>query len=424
MRRHDPGMSNRRRPRPSPRRTAGPPRLGVLRGRPEEFAASLPEVLGFPPTESLVLLCFGGGGRGPKQLVFTLRVDLAEPAHDQLVAEQAIAHIRQIQPPPNRAMLFVVTEDPDDEVDLVQPDPFRVTLPRPGAAEHPTVPDLPRRGLVHAFVEQLAELRVATQDAVLVRAGRWWSYPDVDLVTGAGPGQALDVDGSRLFGIAALSGRTVDADRAATEARAWPTAPPTIAVLGACQRAEAELVRRAGEVDGPALHEGYWTDVEAALRAHAPGSRAALPADELARVGTGLLLVPVRDQALTLCATPTDDDAGDDLVAAAESLWTELVTRLPDDLGAVPALLLGYVAWLRGSGVLAVSALQRSLACEPTSMAEMLLTAVQGNTPPDVLRSVMVGPEDVGAAWVSGGSRPSRPRPGTPAGWPGSPRPR
>jgi hypothetical protein len=368
----------------------------VLRGRAEEFAAVLPEIIGFPPTESVVVLCFGGAGRRPKELVFTVRLDLADAEHDRDLVEAVLQHVHRIQPPPQKVMFFVVTEAPDDEVTGIAADPWQVVLHRPGADLRPTVPDLPRRPLVHAFVEGFADIGTATQDAVLVRAGRWWSYPDVDPLTGAGAGTELDPVGSRLSGVAALNGRVVHPDRAAAAARAWPTAPPTIAQLGACQRAERDLVARLEDEDPQVVVADMQAAVEDALAAHQPGSRVALTRDALARVGAGLLLVPVRDHALTL-STTSRDDAGDLASAAAENLWTELVTRLPDDLAAVPALLLGYTAWLRGSGVLAVSALHRSLECEHSSMGEMLLQAIQANTPPDVLRAIMRDPGDVGA---------------------------
>ena len=389
-------------PAPGPRRhrpaaaAARRTPTGVLRGRSEEFAAVLPEIIGFPPTESVVVLCFGGGGRRPKELVFTVRLDLTDAEHDHDVVAAALQHVRRIQPPPQRVMVFLVTEGPDDEVVGIAADPWQVARDRPQAADRPTVPDLPRRALVHAFVEGFEDMGVATHDAVLVRGGRWWSYPDVDPRTGTGPGTELDPTGSRLSGVAALTGRVVQPDRAAEAARAWPTAPPTIAQLGACQRAERELVARLEQEEPEVVVADAQAAVEAALAAHEPGSRVALTRDALARVGVGLLLVPVRDHALAL-STTGEDDAGEIAAAAAENLWTELATRLPDDLASVPALLLGYTAWLRGSGVLAVSALQRSLQCEHSSMGEMLLQAVRANTPPDVLRAIMRDPEDVGA---------------------------
>lgn len=385
--------SRRARPVPSARQSTP---TGVLRGRSEEFAAVLPEIIGFPPTESVVVLCFGGGARRPKELVFTVRVDLPEVRHDLDVVAEVLRHVDRIQPPPQRVMFFVVTDGPDDQVEGIAADPWAVVPHRTDADVRPTVPDLPRRPLVHAFVEGFAEKGVATQDAVLVRGGRWWSYPDVDPRTGAGPGTELDPTGSRLSGIAALTGRVVRPDRAAEAARAWPTAPPTIAQLGACQRAERELFARLDDEDPAVVVADVQAEVEAALRAHEPGSRVALTPDALARVAVGLLLVPVRDHALAL-SCPDPGDAGELASAAAENLWTELVTRVPDDLGAVPALLLGCTAWLRGSGVLAVAALERSLACEHTPMAEMLLQAVLANIPPDVLRAIMRAPEDVGA---------------------------
>lgn len=177
-------------------------------------------------------------------------------------------------------------------------------------------------------------------------------------------------------------------------ARAWPTAPTSAELTLLCRRAEAALdVAVARGVPLDVLGEEGWSTVRRAAAAYAPGSRTPLPDEELARVAVALTLVPVRDRALAL--TAGDDDT---LPAAAEALWTDLNTRLPAELAAVPAMLLGLAAWLRGAGVLAVAALERSLHCAPTAMAQMLLQAVEANTAPAVLRTVLSGPEDVRAA--------------------------
>jgi hypothetical protein len=385
-------MSNSRRPRRPPARPRRREPESVLRAGPAEFAAALPELLGFPPVESLVLLFLGGGDRPDRRMSLTLRLDLLPAEHDAEVARQVVARAEALRP--WGALVFVVSEDPDDQVVLVRPDPWRGTPPRTDVLDRPTVPDLPRRSLVHAVIEELSTLGAQTVDAVLVRDGRWWSYPDVVPATGAGLGTPLDPDTSRLTGIAALRGEVVDPDRDAVVARAWPTRPTSAELAHVCRRADAALdVRIARGASLEELVDEGWSAVRRAVAACAPGSRAQLGDDELARVGVALTLVPVRDRALAL--TAGDDD---DLLAAAESLWADLNARLPDELAAVPALLLGLSAWLRGAGVLAVAALERSLVCEPTSMAELVLQAVVANTEPQVLRAVLTDPEDLRAA--------------------------
>lgn len=387
-------MSSSRRPRrplaPRPARRREP--SSVLRAGPAEFAASLPELLGFPPVESLVLVFLGGVGRPDRRLSLHLRLDLLPAEHDREVARQVVAHLRRLRPA--GALLFVVTEDPDEQVTAVRPHPARPALPRADLDSRPTVPDLPRRALVHAVVEELDGLGTTTVDAVLVRAGRWWSYPDVAPSTGAGEGTPLDPAGSRLTGVAAMHGDVVDTDRAAVVARAWPTAPVSAELELACVRVDAEWdvrLRRGGDV-GELVEEG-WAAVRAAVDAYVPGSRTTPTVEDLARVGVALCLVPVRDRALALAAG--DDD---DLRAATEALGADLNARLPDDLAAVPALLLGLTAWQRGAGVLAVAAVERSLWCERTSMGELLLQAMRANTEPAVLRAAMAGPEHADAA--------------------------
>ena len=385
-------MSNSRRPRRPPARPRRREPESVLRAGPAEFAAALPELLGFPPVESLVLLFLGGGGRPDRRMSLTLRLDLLAAEHDAEVARQVVSRAQTLRP--WGALVFVVTEDPDDQVVLVQPDPWRDTPSRTDVLDRPTVPDLPRRPLVHAVIEELSALGAQTVDAVLVRDDRWWSYPDVVPATGAGPGTPLDQDGSRLSGIAALSGEVVDRDRDAVVARAWPTRPTSAEVAHLCRRADAVLdVRIARGASLEELVDEGWDAVRRAVSACVPGSRTSLTDEELTQVGVALTLVPVRDLALEL--TAGDDD---DLLAAAEALWADLNARLPDELAAVPALLLGVSAWLRGAGVLAVAALERSLHCAPMSMTELVLQAVVGNTEPATLRAVLTGPEDARAA--------------------------
>lgn len=375
-------------PRPVRRREP----TSVLRAGPAEFAASLPELLGFPPVESLVLVFLGGVGRPDRRLSLHLRLDLLPAEHDREVARRVVAHLQRLRPA--GALLFVVTEDPDDEVPTIRPDHRQPERPRADAAGRPTVPDLPRRALVHELVAELEVAGTATVDALLVRGGRWWSYPDVVPATGAGPGSPLDVAGSRLAGVAALHGDVVDADRDAVVARAWPTAPVSAELELACVRVDAEWdvrLRRGGDV-GELVEEG-WTAVRAAVDAYVPGSRTTPTVEDLARVAVALTLVPVRDRALTL-ASGEDDD----LRAAVEAMGADLNARLPGELAAVPALLLGFTAWQRGAGVLAVAAVERSLWCEPTSMGELLLQAMRANTEPAVLRAAMTGPEHADAA--------------------------
>ncbi len=380
-------MSTSRRPAARPRRRE--PR-SVLRAGPAEFAASLPELLGFPPVESLVLLLLGGGDRPDRRLSLTLRLDLLPAEHDVEVAGQVVARVQALRP--WGALVFVVSADPDDEVVLLRPEPARGATP---AHRHPGPADRARPAAA-----AVGGTRSSTSWRRWGRR-RWtpcWSAtagggatPTWTRRPARGPGTPLDPDSSRLTGIAALTGDVVDPDRDAVVARAWPTWPASAELAQLCLRADAELdVRIArGAALGELVDEG-WGSVLQAVRACVPGTRTALPDRQLAQVAVALTLVPVRDLALALAAG--DDE---DLTAAAEALWVELNARVPVELAAVPALLLGLAAWLRGAGVLAVAALERSLCCGPTPMAELVLQAVAANTEPAVLRAVLTNPEDL-----------------------------
>ncbi len=290
-------------PVPVPRPGSPPPPVCCV-AAPRSSPPSSPEIIGFPPTESVVVLCFGGGARRPKELVFTVRVDLPEVRHDlDVVAEGVLRHVDRIQPPPQRAMFFVVTDGPTTR-SRASPRSVggRAAPHRCRRAPH-GVPTC-RAGPWCTRSWRASPRRAwPTQDAVLVRDGRWWSYPDVDPHTGAGPGTELDPTGSRLSGIAALT--VVWCGPTGLPSRAGPAdAPPTIAQLGACQRASANC----SPVSTTRTRPWSWPTCRPRSRPHCgrtnPGAGSRLTPDALARVAVGLLLVPVRDHALALsCRT-------------------------------------------------------------------------------------------------------------------------
>ncbi len=244
----------------------------MLRAGPAEFAAALPELLGFPPVESLVLLFLGGGDRPDRRMSLTLRLDLLAAEHDAEVARQVVARAEALRP--WGALVFVVSEDPDSR--SLSSSPIRGGTPRLAPTSWTAHrPDLPRRPLVHAVIEELSALGTQTVDAVLVRAGRRVTLRRRH-VHRRRTRHPLDPDASRLTGIAALRGEVVDPDRDTVVARAWPTRPTSADFAHVCRRADATLdVRIArGASLGELIDEG-WGVVRRAVAACVPGNRGA-----------------------------------------------------------------------------------------------------------------------------------------------------
>ena len=114
------------------------------------LAAALPHLLGFRPTESLVVVSLRGE---PARLGLTARVDLPPPEHRASLARGLARSV--LTDRPGSVVLLVVSEDDD------------------GA-------ELPHRALLHEAVLAFSALRVPVGDALLVRRGR----------RGAGPGRS------------------------------------------------------------------------------------------------------------------------------------------------------------------------------------------------------------------------------------------
>jgi hypothetical protein len=78
--------------------------------------------------------------------------------------------------------------------------------------------------------------------------------------------------------------------------------------------------------------------------------------------------------------------------AAAELLWTECTSRVPEPLDAAPATLLAVSAWLRGDGAMARIALDRALDSQPDyALAGLLSQGMDAGLGPRDLRSMVAG---------------------------------
>jgi hypothetical protein len=330
-------------------------RLGSL----GEIAAGLPQLLGFRPAESVVLIGLGGPGGG--RVGMTVRSDIPPAEHAALVARALVRSVHTDGP--GAVLVAVVSEAPD--------------VPSPTGRRG----ELPHRALLRELTLALTGTGIPLRDALLVRAGRWWSYdcPHACCFPAAGTPLPSGVTDLEIASIA--TGVVVANSREALERRLEGPADAA-AVREACLRHARERWATAAEQGWAAVSDDACAAVEEALAVCGPGSGAVLTDDLVARVVWGLRDNHVRDRVLATALGPG--------AAAAETLWTECTRRAPTPLDAAPATLLAVSVWLRGDGAMANVALERALASDPDHvLAHLLSEALTACMKPEELRAMI-----------------------------------
>lgn len=336
-----------------------PPPVAVRIGDAGELAAGLPQLLGYHPRESVVLVALSG--ESGYRVGLTARADLPPAEHHRALASMLAGNLATDGP--RAALAFVVSEVPDES----------------GAG-------LPHRPLVHQLVLALDAAGIPLEQAVLVRGGRWWDFDCPGACCAPGGGTPLPDGVGELAAAAVASGTVVAPDR---EALAERLAPPG----EAAQVAMEGTVLRVG-AEGPAGRSAARRRIRSAVARSRPGRDQVPPGDEeVARIAWSLRQPQVRDWALLL-------SLGED-AAAAEALWTECTRRAPSPLDAFPAALVAVCAWLRGDGAMANTALDRALDSEPGNpLAGLVADGLAACIPPRAFRALL---EEAGrAAGVTG----------------------
>ncbi|WP_203733034.1 DUF4192 domain-containing protein [Paractinoplanes durhamensis] len=283
---------------------------------PAEAVAYTPYVLGFHPTESLVVLGLAG-----KLVLVGMRYDLPPPvaAYEdvaELIAQQGVPEV------------MVLGYGPPG---LVTP-------------------------AVLGLVGALRSAGVRVQDALRVFDGRWWSYTCSDAACCPAEGTLCRPD---LAAEAVFRGMVALPDRKALVAKVAPAEGAVRReMVAATERARARFTDLSAE-DVVAARGGRWVRKagrQAIREAERVARAGGVPShDEIAWLGVLLLEPVVLDYAL--------DRWGPDEWRLR--LWTE-VLRLVEPLFAPgPACLLGFAAWRSGDGALARVALDRALRSNP-----------------------------------------------------------
>ncbi|WP_148614765.1 DUF4192 domain-containing protein [Nocardioides rubriscoriae] len=325
-----------------------PPPTRLTARCPEDLLAASAVVLGFWPSESVVMLTF----------------DAAHPFH------------ARVDLPPEAAAMPALART------LVQPAAHhgvgRVVLMLHTA--HPERARLAWRALRSAF----AQHDIVVVEALRVGSDRWWPLLDDHGEDGVG----VAFDAARLavhpfLAQAVVDGRVLHRSRGDLAAALEPD-PAAVARLAA-------LV--AGAPTHPPsvsteLAEGTWTHalVTRYLAAAAappspvhPVHPAPPPTDaEVARLLCGMRSLRVRDAAWSAITRAA--------ARPAVALFTDVLRRTPRELVPAPAALLAWAAWQAGDGALAWCALDRCEAVDPGyGLAALIAEALERAVPPTVM---------------------------------------
>jgi len=333
---------------------------------PSELIAAVPHLLGFHPRDSLVVISLDR-----RRLGMTLRADLVDPEHRELLAEQLtgpLVHQRL-----TGVVLLVVGGVPG----------------RVDAGGDPDAGELPHRTLVDTVDEVLAAEGIGVQHALWAAS----TSPGVPWCCYDEPGCAGTVGDAATSPMAA-----------ATVAAGAVTFANREELAGLLTPDPAEALTRRGRLLAAADAEHPLDPATAArrverlgqLHAAATGGALVLEDTSVVEVASALCDHRVRDGCL---AWSLGSGA-----AAAEQLWLALTRATPAPERAEPAALLACTAYLRGDGALAGLALEVALAaCPEHALAGLLRTALDGGrrgVPRDVAQQV--GRQAAGAVLGSG----------------------
>lgn len=314
-----------------------------------ELLAVVPYLLGFHPTDSLVMV-----GLHDQRVGFALRLDL--PPDGRTL--------------PAATLRWVLSA-------LIAQRLTGIVLVGYGGAG-PVGPPLA------TLADALRAAGLPLIDRLRVAGDRYWSYQCADPQCCPPAGASYQEARDRVAAEATLAGLVALPDRAELARQLAPvTGPARVGVEHARQQAQARwrsLVDNVatGELAAKVLAVAGTGAVHDAIRRYEL-PHATLDDDEVAWLGLVLRELAVRDEAWRLI------DRGD--LHRHRSLWTDMVRRVPRRDLAAPAALLGYVCWQLGDGALAGIALGRALEVDPGyEMAALLSQAIAAGIPPHAWR--------------------------------------
>ncbi|WP_460808046.1 DUF4192 domain-containing protein [Nocardioides salsibiostraticola] len=310
---------------------------------PEDVLAMVPVVLGFVPTDSVVMLTFGA------QEAFHARIDLPETlsVDPELLEEQVSALCGALLAPAtcHRAhrVLFVV---------------YSANARQSGVVG---------RRLEHDF----GRARIDIVEMLRADGRRW--FPLVGKRPGVPEwGVPYDLSSHRFSAEAVMHGRITHGSRVDLSDTLTADESQVRATTAALERTVATWERGAIPSSGVLLTEGAW--VQDLLRRHL-GSADLITDQDLVRLLRGIDLLRVRDAAWALMDRPSAEDH--------VAFWSDVVRRSPLQWVTPAATLAGWAAWQAGHGALAWCAVDRAEAGDPDyTLLNYLAHALQNAIPP------------------------------------------
>ena len=329
---------------------------------PTDVIGAIPSIVGFHPTESLVIVCLKGE-RMRQDL--TMRYDLPHPKDEPGIAvdiaERALAR------EPVAVFLACFTAEPDGDSG-----------------------SLPRESLVRHTVVQLTRRGIGYLQMILVRDGRWWSYDPDDASPIAGTPVPVEPSGvsAEIEALSALSGRVIWDDRQQLEQSVkGPVARREIA-LDQCYQEAVQTYAAELQADGREGARAATLELADQLLRRFESGQNDIQDTEACRVLVGVTDVIARDAVVSWGI----DDEGRLLLIA---LLTALAQRALDDDAAPICSMLGWVAFLDGNGALGNVAVERALRSDPAySLAQLLDTALHSLIDPRHFRKAYSGVYD------------------------------
>ncbi|WP_040478107.1 DUF4192 domain-containing protein [Longispora albida] len=306
--------------------------------QPGELLAAVPYMLGFHPSDSLVVIGVKDG-----HLQFAARADLPACEHEALAS---LAAVTARQHPDTTILIGYGTE--------------AAVTPRLATAR-----------------EALAGRKIPVLEALRLTDGRYYSYDCPEASCCPPEGRVHEPDTTVAAAEATLAGQVALASRAELEASVEPVPEP--GMKEASGTAETRMIARLAKPGGRKglIMEGAAL-LEVALSRYYTGGT--LTTDETAWLLGLLLFTEIRDAAWRLIELRPQDQH--------LPLWADVTRRAERGRGAPAATLLAYAAYTAGQGSLAVVALDRALADDPEyALADLLGQAIASGIPPRKLRT-------------------------------------
>ena len=326
---------------PSPPSPTGPGAV-VIR-RHGDMIAAIPTLLGFVPTESVVII-----GTRDHRVLAVGRVELTDAEHlvDDLIRPGLFTSAGTVH------IVIIAASG--------QHRPGGRSL---GQVPHARVATL----LIAGFTTAGFQIGHAAWTPVMEAGQRWYCY----LEAGCG-GILPDPRSTPLAAAATVAGHVTYPSRQAMAHTLDPDRPH--ALHRRATAISAALTGRTGD---------RRTDVRLVHGAVTRVIHGELPAsdDEIVGLAVALADHAVRDASLAFCLDERS-------AAAVQRLWTVLVRGTPAPYRAEPAVLLAITAYLHGDGVLAGLAAETALQARPGHpLADIIRIAIRLGLPADDLRA-------------------------------------